>query len=176
MKFAPIYAAKETRGRRELKSQLWHRITHCPFALFSSCFFPGSTCLGRTKNPRTRHVSGFMAPKHQRKAGPSGTSSAKTSEKEGLLGARALKRAERFEARRIEAEEHKEAVRPHVPFMPPTPSDVSWPFDKRNSWTCCREMCTSVRVITSRPSRSTVPPSKSTVPALHTCQIWLRHG
>jgi hypothetical protein len=60
-----------------------------------------------------------MAPKHQRKAGSSGTSSAKTSEKEGLLKTRALKRAERFDARRIEAEEHKEAVRPHVPFMPP---------------------------------------------------------
>ncbi|KAI0284828.1 hypothetical protein BC826DRAFT_1109520 [Russula brevipes] len=54
-----------------------------------------------------------MAPKHRRKAGSSGTSSAKTSEREGPLEARALKRAERFEARRIEAEKHKEAGNVH---------------------------------------------------------------
>jgi len=41
-----------------------------------------------------------------------GTSSTKTSsEKEELVNARALKRAERVEARSVEAEKRKEAVR-----------------------------------------------------------------
>ena len=42
-------------------------------------------------------------------------SSTKISNQEELLQARAVKRAERVEARRVHAEAHKEAVRPHYP-------------------------------------------------------------
>ena len=53
-----------------------------------------------------------MAPDRKQIAQSSGTSSIKTSsDKEGLVNARALKRAERVEARRVEAEKRKEAVR-----------------------------------------------------------------
>lgn len=54
-----------------------------------------------------------MAPKHQKKAKSSVVSSTKTSDKEELLQARAVKRAERVEARRVHAEKHKEDVCPH---------------------------------------------------------------
>jgi hypothetical protein len=48
-----------------------------------------------------------------------GTSSTKTpSDMEELVKARALKRAERVEARGIEAEKRKETVRLHVPLTP----------------------------------------------------------
>jgi len=54
-----------------------------------------------------------MAPNRRKTAKASGTSTtAKTfAEKEELLNARSLKRAQHAEARRIEAEEHKETVR-----------------------------------------------------------------
>jgi glutamate dehydrogenase/leucine dehydrogenase len=53
-----------------------------------------------------------MAPKHKQLAKTGGMSSTSTSsDKEGLVKKRALKRAERVEARRVEAEKRKEAVR-----------------------------------------------------------------
>ena len=54
-----------------------------------------------------------MAPKHEQKTRSGGISFTKTSEKEELVQKRAVKRAERVEARRVQAEERKEAVRPH---------------------------------------------------------------
>ena len=59
-----------------------------------------------------------MARRHGQivKSTAGGTSSTKTpSDMEELAKARALKRAERVEARCIEAEKRKEAVRLHVP-------------------------------------------------------------
>ena len=50
-----------------------------------------------------------MAP-IQQTTEPSSSGCTKTSEKEELLRARTLRRAERAEARRVEAENHKEAV------------------------------------------------------------------
>jgi hypothetical protein len=61
-----------------------------------------------------------MAPNCLQKAKPSGTSSTKTAEKDQLLEARTPKRTEREEARRVEAESHKEAVCVHILFMPPS--------------------------------------------------------
>jgi hypothetical protein len=53
-----------------------------------------------------------MAPKDEQKAKSGGMSSTKTSEKEELVQARAVKRAERVGTRLVQAEERKEAVRP----------------------------------------------------------------
>lgn len=55
-----------------------------------------------------------MVPNRHQKAKPSGTGSTKTAEKDELLEARTLKRGEREEARRAEAEKHKEAVCLHA--------------------------------------------------------------
>jgi hypothetical protein len=54
-----------------------------------------------------------MPSKRQQKAKSVDVSFTKTSEKEELLQARAVKRAERVEARRIHAEKHKEDVCTH---------------------------------------------------------------
>ena len=54
-----------------------------------------------------------MAPNYEQKVKSGGINSTKTSEKEELVQARAAKRAARVEARRVQAEERKEAVRPH---------------------------------------------------------------
>ena len=51
--------------------------------------------------------------KQQQKARSGGMSPTRISEKEGLLQARAVKRAERVEARRVYAERHKETVCPY---------------------------------------------------------------
>jgi hypothetical protein len=64
-----------------------------------------------------------MAPKHEQKATSGGMSSTKTSEKDELVQARAVKRAERVGARRVQAEERKEAVRPHSQLFRATHSE-----------------------------------------------------
>jgi hypothetical protein len=118
-----------------------------------------------------------MAPKREQKAKSGGTSSTKTSEKDELVQARAVKRAERVVARLAQAEERKEAVRSHYLFVPPTQNDVLPPNDKESHHHACfREMLTFVRVIIARPSTSTMTPSKSMVLVPHTCQTWLQHG
>ena len=49
----------------------------------------------------------------QQKAKSGGMNPTKIAEKEGLAQARAVKRAEHAEAKRADAEKHKETVRPH---------------------------------------------------------------
>ncbi len=73
-----------------------------------------------------------MAPRHQQKAKSGGTDATKASGKEELVQARAVKRAERVELRRVQAEERKEAVCPHYFFVPPTQSGVLPPNDKES--------------------------------------------
>lgn len=76
-----------------------------------------------------------MDPKHKQAASLSGTSSTETLEKEELIKARAIKRAERAEARRVKAEKRKEAVCPHVLSVPPSlKSDVLPLRDKKQKF------------------------------------------
>jgi hypothetical protein len=111
-----------------------------------------------------------MAPKHQQKAKSGGTDSTKTSEKEELVQARAVKRAERAEVRRVQAEERKEAVCLHYSFVPPTQSGVLPPNGN------FRETLTSVPVIITKPLKSTMLLLKPMVLMPHTCQTWPQHG
>jgi hypothetical protein len=65
-----------------------------------------------------------MAPNQQTTI-PSGSGSTEKSDKEELLKARTLRRAERAEARRVEAEIHKEAVCPPVSSIAADPRVVA---------------------------------------------------
>lgn len=76
-----------------------------------------------------------MAPKREQKAKSGGTSSTKTSEKDEVVQARAVKRAERVVARLAQAEERKEAVRPHYLSCHPLRT------------TCCHQMIKSLIIM-----------------------------
>jgi hypothetical protein len=112
----------------------------------------------------------------QQKARSGGMSPTEIAEKEELAQARAVKRAERVEARRADAEKHKETVCPHFHSCRSTQSDVLPPSDEESHGRVFRVMFTSVRVIIAKPSRSTMPLSKSTVLVPRTCQTWPQHG
>ena len=60
--------------------------------------------------PSSKQHQKAKSAKQQQKAKSGGMSPTKTSDKEELLQARAVKRAERAEARRVHAEQHKETV------------------------------------------------------------------
>src|SRR6266404_922150 len=92
----------------------------------------------------------------------------KTSEKEELVKARALKRAERVEARRVDAEKHKEFVRStHLLHFRLRVKHISRTCSR------CREMRTFARRSTTRLSRNTKWQSRLTVLIPRTSRTWL---
>ena len=122
-----------------------------------------------------------MAPKRKQRTKSTGTvtgavSTKPSSKKEEQATARTLKRAERVETKRVEAEKRKEAVRPRLCHQPETLCHPTVRRDKGISRSRFRETLTSTRVNITRPSRSTRLLSKSRVPALRICQIWLQRG
>ena len=100
----------------------------------------------------------------------------KIGEKEELAQARAVKRAERVEARRVHAEKHKETVCPHFRSCRSTQNGALPQSDTESHGHVFRVMFTSVRVIITKLSRSTMPLSKSTVLVPRTCLTWPQHG
>ena len=100
----------------------------------------------------------------------------KIAEKEELAQARAVKRAERVEARRANAEKHKETVCPHFRSCRSTQYDALPQSVTESHGHVSRGTLTSVLVIIAKPSRNTMPLSKSTVLVPRTCQTWPQHG
>jgi len=137
-------------------------------------------------HPRKKYTfqTSEMAPKRKQTTKSSGTVtgtiSTKPADKEEQAKARALKRAERVEARRAEAEKRKEAVRPllchlcHQPRAVATDSDAR--RDKDVSRSRFRETLTSARANFTKPSRNTSLLSKSMAPVFCVCQTWPQRG
>jgi hypothetical protein len=115
-----------------------------------------------------------MPPNRHQKAKPSGTSSTKTAEKGQLLEARTIKRTELEEARRVDAERHKDAVRVYCAIRAILPGAASKEAEKLTGR--LRETRTFMQVNTSKLSRSIITRSKSMAQAPRTSRTWPRRG